>query len=351
MYIIIAILAFGVLIAVHELGHFSAAKAFNIKVNEFSIGMGPAIFKKQRGETLYALRCLPIGGFCAIEGEDGDSEDDRSFVKKPLWKRAVVLLSGSMSNLLIGFIIALVLNIVLPFGCPPVVTDFMDGFPLEGEAGLMAGDRIVALNGHHINTFSEFSLFMSFDSGDTVDLTVKRDGHRIKYENFPLTLREYPDGNGGTVERYGLLFSNERLNAFGVLKYSWYDCCYFIKLVRFSLASLFNGTAGIRDLSGPVGVVSAINDVGQNSATTGEGLIQVFYFIAFIAVNLAVMNLLPLPALDGGRIFFMYVFALIEKITKRTPGKQVEGYIHAAGLVLLLGLMAYVMLNDIIKLF
>lgn len=351
MYIVIAILAFGVLITVHELGHLLAAKAFGIRVNEFSVGMGPPIMKKQRGETLYSLRCLPIGGFCSIEGEDGDSEDLRAFTQKPMWKRAVVLLSGSLSNLLVGFLIALALNIIIPFGCPPVITGFMDGFPFESEAGLMVGDRIVSVNGHHINTFSEFSLFMGTGDSDTVDLVIKRDGRRIKYPNFPLQLRQYDDGNGGTVERYGLLFNNQRLGVFGVLKYSWYDCVYFVKLVQYSLASLFNGTAGIRDLSGPVGVVSAINDVGQSSATMAAGLIQVFFFIAFIAVNLAVMNLLPLPALDGGRIFFMYVFALIGKITRRRPGKQVEGYIHAAGLVLLLGLMAYVMLNDIIKLF
>ncbi|MBP5167276.1 MAG: site-2 protease family protein [Oscillospiraceae bacterium] len=351
MYIAIAIIAFGILIGVHELGHFATAKLFKIKVNEFSLGMGPTIFKKQRGETLYSLRCLPIGGFCAIEGEDGDSEDDRAFTAKPIWMRTAVLLAGSLSNFIIGFIIALLLNIFVPYGTPPVITGFIDGFPLQGESGLMEGDRIVALGGRRVNTYNEFNLFLSLENNEPVDLTVKRDGRIIEYKDLPLILREYTDENGNPVTRYGLFFNSEKLDLPGMIKYSWYDCCYFVKLVRYSLGALLNGTAGIKDLSGPVGVVSAINDVGRQAAGLGAGLIQVFYFIAFIAVNLALMNMLPLPALDGGRIFFMFVFALIELIIRRRPDRRIEGYIHAAGLVLLLGLMAYVMLNDIIKLF
>lgn len=351
MYIAIAIIAFGILIGVHELGHFTAAKLFNIRVNEFSIGMGPAIFKKKRGETLYSLRCLPVGGFCAIEGEDGDSDDERAFTKRPMWKRAVVLLSGSLSNFLIGFIIALILNCIIPFGIPAVITGFADGFSLQGENGLMEGDRIVSIDGRRINTYSDFSLLLSLKNNEPVDLAVKRDGKVIKYADFPLVQKEYTESDGSTSLRYGLNFSNERLGLPGIIKYSWYDCCYYVKLVRYSLGALLSGTAGIKDLSGPVGVVSAINDVGRSSVSIGAGLIQVFYFIAFIAVNLAVMNMLPLPALDGGRIFFMYVFKLIELVIRRRPDKRIEGYIHATGLVLLLGLMAYVMLNDIVKLF
>ncbi len=351
MYIAIAIIAFGILIGVHELGHFVTAKLFNIKVNEFSLGMGPTVFKKQRGETLYSLRCLPIGGFCAIEGEDGDSEEECAFTAKPIWMRTVVLLAGSLSNFIIGFIIALVLNIIAPYATPPVITGFMDGFPLQGESGLVEGDRIVSLGGRHINTYNEFTLFLSLENNRPVDLTVRRDGRLVELTDLPLILRDYTDENGNTVSRYGLFFSSEKLDLPGIIKNTWYDCMYFVKLVRYSLGALINGTAGLKDLSGPVGVVSAINDVGRQASGVGAGLLQVFYFISFIAVNLALMNMLPLPALDGGRIFFMFVFALIELIIRRRPDRRIEGYIHAAGLVLLLGLMAYVMLNDIIKLF
>ena len=351
MYIVIAIIAFGILIGVHELGHFATAKLFKIKVNEFSLGMGPTIFKKQRGETMYSLRCLPIGGFCAIEGEDGDSEDDRAFTSKPIWMRTAVLMAGSLSNFIIGFIIALLLNTIVPYGTPPVITGFIDGFPLQGESGLMEGDRIVSVGGRRVNTYNEFTLFLSLENNEPVDLTVKRDGRIIEYRGLPLILREYPDENGGTVTRYGLFFNSEKLDLPGIVKYSWYDCCYFVKLVRYSLGALLNGTAGLKDLSGPVGVVSAINDVGRQASGLGAGLIQVFYFIAFIAANLALMNMLPLPALDGGRVFLLLVTWVIEGVTGRKLNPKYEGYIHAAGMVLLLGLMAFIMFHDIWRIF
>ena len=211
MYIAIAIIAFGILIGVHELGHFSAAKLFKIKVNEFSLGMGPAILKRQRGETLYSLRCLPIGGFCAIEGEDGGSEDECAFTAKPVWQRAVVLIAGSLSNFVIGFVIVLILNAVSPYAVAPVITGFADGFPLQGESALMEGDRIAAVNGRRVNTYSDLTLLLSLADNEPLDLTVKRDGRLIRLEGLPLTLREYPDGNGVFSLRYGLNFTAEKL--------------------------------------------------------------------------------------------------------------------------------------------
>ncbi len=356
LYILIGILMFGVLIAAHEAGHFSVSKLFHIKVNEFSIGMGPAIWHKDKGETQYSLRLLPFGGFCAIEGEDGESDDPRAFPRKPLWQRLCVLAAGSAANLVIGFLISLIIYLSFAFAGDYLVptarlTGFMDGFPLEGSEGLQAGDQIVSVNGWRVNSTRDFTLFMSVSDGVTVDLVVKRDGQRMKLEDFPLTLREYTDEAGNTVYKYGLYFDQKPLTVFTALREACNDCSYYARVVWVSLKYLVSGKAGVNDLSGPVGMVKAIGDAGAEAATVGEGLGNVFSLIAFIAVNLAVMNMLPIPALDGGHIFSMLVFWCIEKAIGRKPNPKIETYIHAAGLILLLALMAFVMFNDVRKLF
>ena len=357
LYILIGILMFGVLIAVHELGHFSAAKLFGIKVNEYSIGMGPTLFKRKKGETEYSLRALPIGGFCAIEGEDGESDDPRAFTAKPLWQRFIVLAAGSLMNFFIGFLITLLLYLISSLSGSYVVgtstlSGFMEGFPLEGEQGLMAGDRILSVNGWGVNNPRDLTLFLSLEGGETVDLVIRRDGKKIVLEDLPLQKRTYTDAlTGEEGLYYGLYFDQEPLTAGSALRESWYDCQYYVRVVWVSLRFLISGKAGVKDLSGPVGMVKAMGDVGTQAATVGEGLSNVFGLVAFIAVNLAVMNLLPIPALDGGRIFSMLVFALIALIIRRKPNPKIESYIHAGGLVLLLGLMAFVMFNDIYKLF
>lgn len=347
---------FGVLIAAHEAGHFSIAKLFGIKVNEYAIGMGPAIWKKQKGETQYSLRAFPVGGYCAIEGEDGESTDPRAFTRKPIWQRICVLAAGSAATLLIGFLIALILYLgYCGAGDYQVVTSevagFMDGFPLEGEDGLLPGDEIRAVNGWRVHNTRDFSLFMSLHGGDTVDLRIRRNGADLLLADLPLTLREFTDEAGNTVQRYGLYFAQRELTLPVALQEAVYDCSYYARVVWASLKLLFSGKAGVNDLTGPVGMVKAIGDAGAGAATVGEGLANVFGLIAFIAVNLAVMNMLPIPALDGGHIFTMLVLWLVEKLIRRKPSPKIESYIHAAGLVLLLGLMAFVMFNDIRKLF
>ena len=350
MYIVIAIVAFGVLVAVHELGHFLAAKSLGIKVNEFAIGMGPKIISKQKGETTYSLRALPIGGFCAMEGEDGEAEDPRAFVNKSIPKRLIVLIAGSFMNFLVGFLIVLILFSGRSYYSQPVLTGFMDGFPLEGESGLMAGDRILSVDGHHVSLVEEVTLYLSRGDGESADIVVRRDGKRVKLEDLPLQLREYETENG-TELKYGLYFKVVESSFGELIRQSWANSIYFVKMVRMGLSDLITGAAKLRDLSGPVGIVSMINEVGQSSPTTSAALWSVAYLIAFIAVNLSVMNMLPIPALDGGRVFVMLVKWCIEKIIRRKLNPKVEGYIHGAGLVLLLALMAYVMFNDIVKLF
>ena len=346
MYIIIAILAFGILIATHELGHFIAAKSCGVKVNEFSVGMGPAIVKKQKGETLYALRWLPIGGYCAMEGEDEDTGDPRSFTAQKLWKKFIILAAGSAMNFLTGFIIVCIIFSGASGFVTNEIAGFMDGFPLEGRDGLMAGDKIVEVNGSRIFYAEDFSLYMQRAGGENVDITVERDGRKIELKDLPLSLRDY-EIEGQNVKKYGLTFNVEEGTFSSKMAYSAYCTYNFVRNVWMGLGDLISGRAGLDDMSGPVGIVTVINDVAEQSETTNDALRNVAYICAFIAVNLAVMNMLPIPALDGGRIFFLIVNGMFEVITKRKLDPKYEGYVHAVGLVLLLALMGVVLINDI----
>ncbi len=350
MYIVIAILIFGLLITVHELGHFSAAKLMKVKVNEFAVGMGPAILKKQGKETLYSLRVLPLGGYCAIEGEDGESEDERSMALRPLWQRLIILFAGAFMNFLVGFIIVVIIMSASDYYASTTVNGFMDGFPLEGENGLMAGDRVTSINGHSVHLFSEFSLYMNRANDENVDLTLVRDGKRVELKDFPLVLRDYTV-DGQTVRKYGLTFAVEEMTFGHLLEQSWYNALYFVKMVWMGLGDLVSGRAGLKEMSGAVGAVAAISEVGEQSENVREGLLNVFYLGAFIAVNLAVMNLLPIPGLDGGHIFTMIVSAVIALFLGRKPDPKYERYIHGAGLVLLIALMLVITVSDVIKLF
>lgn len=351
MYIVIAILVFGFLIVIHELGHFMAAKTFNVKVVEFSIGMGPKLLKKQGKETLYSLRALPIGGSCLMEGEDEETPDPRSFTAQARWKRFIILIAGSFMNFLAGAILILILVSQAAGYYGNTLTALDADFPHKGESGLMAGDKIVSINGERIYYQRDFITFMELAEGEPIDLVVLRNGKKVTFNNFPLQKREYIT-DGKAEFRYGVSFNIIEASLGEKLKYTGYQTMNFVRITRVSLAMLFSGSVGIKDLSGPVGIVSAINQVGQDpEATTAAKIYNVAYFCAYIAVTLAVMNLLPIPALDGGRIFFMIVTFFIEKIIRRRVDPKYEGYIHTAGFVLLLGLMAFVMVNDVVKLF
>ncbi|NLA85702.1 MAG: hypothetical protein GX847_00140 [Clostridiales bacterium] len=351
MYIVIAILAFGFLIVIHELGHFMAAKAFNVKVVEFSIGMGPKLLKKQGKETLFSLRALPIGGSCMMEGEDEATPDPRSFTAQARWKRFIILIAGSFMNFLTGAVVVLILVSQAAGFVGNTVTALADGFPLKGETGLMEGDKIVSINGERIYYSSDFLTFLSLAGDRPVDMVIMRNGEKITRNSFPLRMREYTE-DGEHRLRYGITFDRIDATLGEKLKYTGYQTMNFVRITRVSFSMLFSGAAGIKDLSGPVGIVSAINEVGQDAeSTTAEKLYSIVNFCAFIAVTLAVMNMLPIPALDGGRIFLMVVTYLIEKITRRRLDPKYEGYVHTAGFVLLLGLMVFVMVNDVVKLF
>ena len=360
MYIIAAILIFGVLIAVHELGHFLAAKACGVRVNEFSIGMGPAIFHKTKGETEYSLRILPIGGYCAMEGEDEASDDPRALEKQGFWKKLFIFVAGAAMNFLTGFVIMLCLYAGAQGFYTAEIVALDPAFPQQGESGLMVGDVIYAINGERIYLKSDVGTVLGVtDMGEdgAIELTVKRGGEKLKRT---LTLQTYTDENGKESRRYGFTYGGVvEATPLILLQYSWYNTLDFVRLVRMSLKMLVNGSAGIDDLSGPVGIVSTIKDVGETAQEEAEannenGLAaaaeSILYFAALIAVNLAVMNLIPFPALDGGKVFFLVVNAAALALFKRQIPPKYENYIHMAGFALLMTLMLFITFRDVMKL-
>lgn len=354
VYIIIGILIFGLLIIVHELGHFLAAKACHVKVNEFSVGAGPALWKKQKGETLYALRAIPVMGYCAMEGEDEEAEDPddpRALSNQGFWKKLLIFAAGAAMNFLAGFLIMVALYAGAAGFYTPKIAGFADGCPLESENGLQVGDRLLSIDGERVYVYSDVSLLMGLNTNGTFDLVVDRGGEKVRLKDFPMERREYIDQSGNTYEGYGLYFGAEEADFGDRLAYSWNGTLDFVRLVRLSLRMLVTGQAGVRDLSGPVGLVSTITEVGQQSENVRAAIDNILYLGALIAVNLAVMNLLPLPALDGGKIFFLVVNAVTMALFHRQIPAKYENYIHFAGLVLLLALMAVVTFSDIWKLF
>ena len=351
MAIIFAIIIFSFLIFIHEFGHFLAAKASGVQVNEFSMFMGPAIVKWQRGETQYSIRCIPLGGYCAMEGEDADTDNPRSFQKAAWWKRLGILLAGAAMNFLSGFLIfALVLAPSQGFA-QPVIAEAEPGNTIVYEEGLHIGDRILKINGDRVYVSSDATMLFNIHNSETYDLLVERDGKKVELQNFAMERHEFPNEDGSTSLRYGISFGYEENNLGNLLSYTWNNCLSVVQSVRLSLQMLISGQAGLNDVAGPVGIVNMMNNTAQASPTVSASARNLLYFGAFIAVNLAVMNLLPIPALDGGRAVALLLTVAIERITRRKIDPRFEGYIHAAGMVLLLGLMAVVMFKDIFVIF
>ena len=350
VYILAAILVFGVLIAVHELGHFMAAKACGVRVNEFSIGMGPALWKKQKGETQYSLRLFPVGGFCAMEGEEEDSDDPTALNNQGFWAKLLIFAAGAAMNFIAGLLIILVLYADAQAFYVPVVAGFADGCPLESADGLQEDDRLLRIDGEKVYVYSDISLLMGLNKTGAFDLQIERNGEVITLRDFTMERREYTDQNGKAYTGYGLYFGAEEATLGRKLSYSWNNAMDFARLVRLSLQMLVTGQAGVKDLSGPVGIVSTMTQVGEQAATTRAAVENIAYLAALIAVNLAVMNLLPLPALDGGKIFFLVINAVSMQLFKKQIPAKYENYIHFAGLILLLALMAVITFSDVWKL-
>ena len=348
MTILFAILLFSLLIFVHELGHFIAAKLSGVQVNEFAIFMGPAIVKWQRGETQYSIRCIPIGGFCAMEGEDTDTDNPRSFQKAAWWKRLIILVAGAAMNLVAGFLLLAITLAPAEAIILPVVADADEGCTVVCEEGLHVGDRILEVDGEKIYMSSDFSMILALNPGDVHDLVVQRDGSRVDLNDLLMEKHLFP---GEEQERFGFTFDMEELNFAGKLKWTLYQTLNVIRSVRLSLQMLLTGQAGLQDMTGPVGIVQIMSETAEASDTTLDAIMNMVYFGGFIAINLAVMNLLPIPALDGGRVVGLLLTTAIESVTRKKINPKYEGYIHGAGMILLLALMAFVMFKDIFTVF
>lgn len=326
--IVIAVFMFGFLIFIHELGHFLAAKKAGIGVVEFSLGMGPRIWKKQGKETLFSLKLFPIGGSCMMVGEDEDIDDERAFNKKGKLARIGVLAAGAGMNLAFGVLLVFIIQCFIP----SYVTTTVEDVYLEQQTAFKAGDRIVKCDGYGVLNYTDLNLAINFIEHETFDATVIRNGERVELTDIPLIMTE--DGY-----RIGISFGVADMNFGTVLTQTATESLSIVRSVWKSLVFLVTGRVGIGELSGPVGITAMIGETVQ------YGVLNVLNLVALIAINLGVMNLLPIPALDGGRILFVLVEAVIGK---PIPPEK-EGIVHLVGFGLLMVLTVIVFINDIIR--
>ncbi len=332
--ILFAILFFGIIIALHEFGHFSTAKLFRIKVNEFSIGMGPAIFKKQKGETLYALRLLPIGGFVSLEGEDEASEDPHAFGNQKAWKRFIVIAAGATLNIILGLVL---IGIMLSMsGAVPttVVSDVTENM-YTAETGVLTGDKIISIDGTKVYSARDLYYCLYRNNDGKYDIVLKRNGEKIEFNQMEV-LYDMEQGY------CSFIVGNEKATLLNIIPGSVKETLSMTKMIWLSLIDMVRGNYGMDELSGPVGTIGIVADTAS-AAVSSADYSMIFFMLAFITVNIGMVNLLPLPALDGGRLFFIF----IECIFRKPVPKKFEAIVHAAGLVLLLGLMALITFNDI----
>lgn len=340
---LLAIVLFGVIIAIHEFGHFAFAKLFKVKVNEFAIGMGPKIFKKQKGETLYSLRLFPIGGFCSMEGEDEESSDEGAFNNKPAWQRFIIVAAGAILNLILGI---LVVGICL--SCSELVgtrevNSFVDG-AVSSQSGLQVGDEIVKINNSRVYSSQGISYNMIRDIDNKLDITVIRNGEKVELKDVEFKQFEY---DGKLYIQQDFYITGEKPTVLNVLKNSFTESASIVQMVRLSLVDLVTGKYGLRDVSGPIGTISAIAESTNEPEAFSDKLLTALNFLSMITINVGVFNLLPFPALDGGRLFFI----LIEMIRRKPVPAKKEGLVHAIGLAILLAFMVVVSISDVIKQF
>ncbi len=341
--IIIGIILLCVIIIFHELGHLILAKANGIQVNEFCLGFGPTIVGFTRGETKYSIKCIPFGGACIMEGEDEESDNPRAFTNKSVWARISVVAAGPIFN----FILALIFSVIIIASLGivrPVVGDVVEGYP-AAEAGLMPGDEIVRMNSKHIHFYKEISMYTLFHEGETVDLTIVRDGEKQQVTVTP----SYDEEDG----RYLLgIYGESAYTKYGparTILYGIYDVKYWIQYTLRSLEMLVTNQASISDLSGPVGIVRTVGDTYQESSQDGPFyvFVNMLNIGILISANLGVLNLLPIPALDGGRLVFLVIEAIRGKRVK--PSR--EAMVHFIGLLCLFALMIFILFNDVRKIF
>lgn len=339
--IISAVLIFCVIVIVHEFGHFIVARKCGIDVQEFAIGMGPVIFKKQGKNTLFTIRLLPLGGFCSM-GEDEDSEDENSFRKKPVGRRIAVIAAGAVMNLILGFIIALIIFLVSGKLTTTIIAEVTPGSGCEA-AGMVQGDRIVKVNGLHIFTANDIIYQLRNDEDGVLDFVVERNGEKISLDGvkFGLTIDEE---TGERVLNYDFKVYLKDISAAELLPAAANKFMYYSRLILMSLRDLISGKYGLNNLQGPVGIVTVISESAQKSGFDIGYLLDI---AMLISVNVGIFNLLPVPALDGGRL----VFLIVEAIRRKPIKAETEGMVHFAGFALLMLLMIIVTFNDVKNIF
>lgn len=342
MGIILAILVFSLIVFVHELGHFLLAKMNKIRVDEFSIGMGPRLLTTVKGETRYSIKLFPIGGSCMMGEDDVDDMSEGSFNSKSVWARIAVVAAGAIFNFLLAFVFAVIIVGYAGYD-EPIISGVVPGFSAEAE-GMQEGDRIVRMNGKKINLWREVTYYNMFHAGETVELVFERDGK--KHE---VTIVPKQDENGSYLMGVTSPAEYKKANVFTAMQYGVYEVKFWIATTLESLKMLVTGGVGVDQLSGPVGIVNVVDDTYQQSKDYGVivVLMQMLNIGILLSANLGVMNLLPLPALDGGRL----VFLVIEAIRGKRVAPDKEGMVHFVGMMLLFALMIFVLFNDIKRIF
>ena len=336
-YIPLALLVFGCLIFIHEFGHFITARLFGVTIKEFSIGMGPKIVSRvsEKNGTAYSLRLLPIGGYVSMEGEDEASQDVNAFSNKAVWKRIIITVAGAVMNILLGILIMFIIVFVTRSLASNTVAEFREN--AISSAALQVGDRITRVENISVHTGNELIYEIMHKGAKPLDLTVIREGKELLIENVAFGNETEAGYTFGTVDFY---VYSEKPTFPNLMKHAFYRSVSTVKMVADSIIDLFTGKYGMEAVSGPVGATSAIGDAAKTGGST------FFYLVVVITMNLGVMNLLPFPALDGGR----FVFLLIELIRRKPIKKEVEGYINFAGLMILFAFMIFITFKDIIGL-
>ncbi|MCQ2491391.1 MAG: site-2 protease family protein [Ruminococcus sp.] len=349
MGIVIALLIFGLIVTIHEFGHFICAKLSGIKVLEFSVGMGPKLLQKHFGETAYSLRLLPLGGYCAMEGEDSSGDNPRSFRNAKLWKRMIVLVAGACMNFLLGIVACTVMVSMFEVIPTTSIKGFSGHVDDDGNktyyaqsyhTGLRHGDRIVKIDGTSIYSYLDIDYMFSTFTSETHDVVVKRDGKKVELSD----VRFHDDASGEMMD-FGLV--TDEKGVLSVMKCSGETALSMGHIVGMSLKQMITGKLSKDQISGPVGVVTSINDTTQQAESTEDLVFMLFYMTALITINVGIFNLLPIPGLDGGRLLFCF----IELIRGKPVKPEHEGYVHLAGMALLFGVLIFATFNDIMRIF
>lgn len=338
--IIMIILMFALIVLIHELGHFLAARFFKVKVNEFAIGMGPKLFSKQKGETLYSIRALPLGGFCSIEGEAGDSYEENSMMAKKPWQKFIIFVAGAVMNFLLAW---LIFTIIIGYrGYSTNEVDLVQENLPAYTMGIKKGDRIIAVDGNKTDDLEDI-LSVVKDPNKSYEFTIIRENN--KEEKIVMKPQIIEDGTA----KFGFATARSRANIGRMIVDGFKTNFLVVKQVLQSFVDLVTGKVGADQLAGIVGVVQVTSDVWNEGMKVGfmAALMNLLYIAGVLSANLCVFNLLPLPALDGGRI----VFTFIEMVRRKPINPEKEGMVHFVGFVLLMVLMVFVLYNDIMRIF